>query len=592
MGVESQHLSPAETPSLDATSVLRESQQMLAVEREFAERLQQVATKQISGGGIQELYEKILDALQGIVGADFASIQMFYPERGSHGELRLLACRGFSTQTFQRWEWVSRATATTCGEALRTGTKVVVPDIRDCNFIAESGELQNYLESGIRAVQSLPLASRSGELLGMLSTHWREPHESSPTEARALDVLTRLAADLVECSRTEEKARESEERLGFALEAADIGTFDSNLETGVGGWTPKLEQMYGLRPGTFDGTRAEWLNLIHPDDRNRVELRSRESLETGAPAAEEWRVIWPDQSVHWLAGRWKVFRNDAGQPVRVRGVNIDVTDRKRIEDTVRESEERFRNIADTAPVMIWLADQDNYGTFFNKPWLAFTGRTMEQELGEGWASSVHPDDLNHCLATCGTSFAARHAFQIVFRLRRFDGEYRWILDNGTPRYSEGEFAGYIGSCVDITDQKQIEEQLRSNEAQLMDSQRLANVGSWEVDIATRTTRWSDEWYRIFELPRDARADFETFLCCVHPKDRGIVLEAETGPRRALLWLWLSFAFFGRAGKRDLSARSSNRFGTRRERWFVLPAPPRTSPSKSRQWSVCARVKRG
>ena len=113
-----------------------------------------------------------------------------------------------------------------------------------------------------------------------------------------------------------------------------------------------------------------------------------------------------------------------------------------------------------------------------------------------------------------------------YRLRRADGEYRWVLDNGTPRYREGEFAGYIGSCIDITEQKRVEEQLRSNQAQLMDSQRLAKVGSWELDIATRSTRWSDEWYRIFGLPRDARPDFQTFLSCVHPKDRGVILEAE------------------------------------------------------------------
>ena len=124
--------------------------------------------------------------------------------------------------------------------------------------------------------------------------------------------------------------------------------------------------------------------------RNRVELRFRESFETGAATKGEWRVIWPDQSVRWLAGRWKVFRNAAGEPVRVRCLSVDVTDRKRIENTVRESEQRFRNIADTAPVMIWVADANNLGTFFNKPWLDFTGRTMEQELGMAGSAAYIP----------------------------------------------------------------------------------------------------------------------------------------------------------------------------------------------------------
>ena len=100
----------------------------------------------------------------------------------------------------------------------------------------------------------------------------------------------------------------------------------------------------------------------------------------------------------------------------------------------------------------------------------------------------------------------------------------WTMER--PSTVKANFAGYIGSCIDVTEQKRVEEQLRSNQAQLMDSQRLAKVGSWEMDVATRKTRWSDEWYRIFGLPRDVRPEFQTFLSCVHPKDREVVLEAE------------------------------------------------------------------
>ena len=480
--------------------------------------------------GIQALFEEVLDAVQAILGAHLANIQMFYPDRGKNGELRLVGHRGFSEQEAKTWEWVSAETRTTCGEALRTGAKVVVPDIRECDFMAGTMEQQAYLNAGIRSSQSLPLVSRSGALLGMLTTYWNEPHEFSAGELRALDPLARLAADLIERSRAEETARESEERLRFAQDAADIGTFETNLETGVVTSTPKLERMYGLEPGRLPQNRTDRLNLVHPDDRVRVERRVLESYETGAPAEEEWRVIWPDQSVHWLAGRWKVFKDAGGKPVRIMGANIDITDRKRMEQALRESEKRFRDIADTAPVMIWMAGPDMGCNFLNRPWLEFRGRTMEQEAGNGWLSGVHPDDQVRCATIYGSSFEARRSFQMEYRVQRADGEYRWVLDNGTPHYREGDFVGYIGSCIDITGQKAVEAQLRSNQVQLMDSQRLAKVGSWEVDIATKKTRWSDEWYRIFGLPRDVRADFETFLSCVHPKDRKIVLEAETRAR--------------------------------------------------------------
>ena len=137
----------------------------------------------------------------------------------------------------------------------------------------------------------------------------------------------------------------------------------------------------------------------------------------------------------------------------------DITERKRAEAKLRESEERFRNMADTAPVLIWVSGPDRLCTFFNKVWLEFTGRTMEQELGKGWAQAVHPDDIERCIATYSAAFDARQCYRIEYRLRRADGEYRWILGDGAPRFtSEGIFAGYIGSCVDITDKRRAEEE--------------------------------------------------------------------------------------------------------------------------------------
>jgi PAS domain S-box-containing protein len=133
--------------------------------------------------------------------------------------------------------------------------------------------------------------------------------------------------------------------------------------------------------------------------------------------------------------------------------------RKRAEVALRESEERFRNLADTAPVMIWVSGPDKLCTFFNKGWLAFTGRTLEEEQGNGWALGVHPDDLDRCVAIYSSSFDARRDFQMEYRLRRADGEYRWVVDNGVPRLgSGGAFGGYLGSCIDITDLKRTQEE--------------------------------------------------------------------------------------------------------------------------------------
>jgi PAS domain S-box-containing protein len=128
-------------------------------------------------------------------------------------------------------------------------------------------------------------------------------------------------------------------------------------------------------------------------------------------------------------------------------------------------------MADTAPVMIWMSDNHKLCTYFNKVWLEFTGRSLEQELGNGWAEGVHPDDYQRCLETYETAFDACRVFKMEYRLRRFDGQYGWVLDSGIPRYlPDGSFLGYIGSAIDITDRKRTEEALRRSEATLRENQ--------------------------------------------------------------------------------------------------------------------------
>lgn len=153
-----------------------------------------------------------------------------------------------------------------------------------------------------------------------------------------------------------------------------------------------------------------------------------------------------------------------GSVQAVAGTTRDVTERKRAEDELKVSEQRFRMTADNAPVLIWLAGTDKLCYWFNKPWLEFTGRSMNQEFGDGWVEGIHPDDVDRCMAIYHSSFDARRPFKIDYRLRHRSGQYRWVIDNGIPLFDvDHVFTGFIGSCVDIQDRIAAEEELREND---------------------------------------------------------------------------------------------------------------------------------
>jgi PAS domain S-box-containing protein len=165
----------------------------------------------------------------------------------------------------------------------------------------------------------------------------------------------------------------------------------------------------------------------------------------------------------------QLFLLFAGVPFMILAVLVE--ERKHAEQTVRESERRFRLVADTAPALIWLSDVDKLCTYFNKSWLDFTGRSMDSEVGNGWAEGVHPEDRQNCLEIYTQSFDRRQKITMEYRLRRYDGEYRWILDIGVPRFNDEQvFAGYIGIGIDVTDKKLAEAALLTVSRRLIEAQ--------------------------------------------------------------------------------------------------------------------------
>ncbi len=208
------------------------------------------------------------------------------------------------------------------------------------------------------------------------------------------------------------------------------------------------------------------------------------------------------------------------------------------EDALKESEALYRSVTDHGQALIWMAGPDKGCYYFNKPWLSFTGRTLEQESGNGWAEGVHPDDLQRCLAIYTTAFDQREKFSMDYRLRYHDGEYHWILDDGTPHYNvQGEFVGYVGHCLDITARKQAEAKLKQYQDHLEEliftrtadleatnlsltlAKNAAGLGVFDRDIKSGKLSWDLRVRELFGVGPDEPITFETFMALLHPDDR-------------------------------------------------------------------------
>jgi PAS domain S-box-containing protein len=183
------------------------------------------------------------------------------------------------------------------------------------------------------------------------------------------------------------------------------------------------------------------------------------------------QLSWTPDVIRQLKILAEVFSNAVARKRSMQALLGSIAELKTADAVLRESEERFRLVANSVPVLIWMSGVDKLCTYFNKPWLDFVGRPMSAELGDGWVQGVHPEDVAGCLESYTQAFDCRERFSLQYRLRRHDGEYRWMLDMGVPRFDrEGVFEGYIGSCSDVTERKLAEEALATLGGRLMEAQ--------------------------------------------------------------------------------------------------------------------------
>jgi len=272
--------------------------------------------------------------------------------------------------------------------------------------------------------------------------------------------------------------------------------------------SPSIERVLGYTPQEF--MTINGFDVFHPGDIPSLAHTFQQLLATpGLVDTKQFRSRHKDGTWRWVEATVTNLLHDPDVQAIVTNLH-DISERKQAEEGLKalaeqteESEQRFRLLADSAPVMIWTSGIDKLCTYINAPWLAFTGRTIEQELGNGWAEGVHPADMQQCLDIYTSSFDARQPFSTDYRLRRFDGQYRWVLDNGIPFYApDGTFTGYIGSCVDITERRSLEQQLQYSEQKLRSLVESNILGVIVVDLDGRIYEINDRFAQIFGYSRD------------------------------------------------------------------------------------------
>jgi PAS domain S-box-containing protein len=411
--------------------------------------------------------EEILAATIELLDADMGNIQLLDPQRKV---LMIAAQRGFGQEFLDFFREVSEEDESACGRALRSGERIIIEDVETDAAYAPLRSVARAAE--FRAVQSTPLIDRDGTQLGMLSTHFRSPHRPSQEELQRLDLYVRQAADFIERYKTDELLHKTEGTVRALLETAAQAILTVNQAGRIELVNASAGQMFGYDRKEMLGKPVEMLIPMHLQSAHQHHRADYFLHPHSRPMG-----IGLD-----LAGR----RKDGSEfPIEVSLSHIetqngtvavsfvtDITERKLAERRLRESEERFRYMADNAPVLVWMSGTDKLCTWFNKPWLDFVGRPMEKEVGDGWAENVHLNDFNDCLRVYMESFDARQPFVMDYRLRRHDGEYRWITDRGVPLFDRaGVFIGYIGSCIDITDRKKAETELQATAASLQESQK-------------------------------------------------------------------------------------------------------------------------
>ncbi len=333
-----------------------------------------------------------------------------------------------------------------------------------------------------QTVSSPPIRALAGDTITSLANHillvakdgTERPIDDSAAPIRSVKgeivgcVL--VFKDVSDRRQQENQLRKARSRLASTLAASEIGSWELDVASGIVQSDLNMAKMFGLPPAAAAAAPKEvYRNVVYPGDRERVTAIVKQSLATGEDYEIRYRIAKPEDTVRWVIARGRIEQDESGQAVRVSGVVVDITAQREAEEQLRESEARFRQLADVMPQIVWVTGPDGLNEYYNRRWYEYTGCTSKQGTGDRWIVPIHPEDQQRAVDLWNTCVRTGEPYEIEYRFRSKTGEYRWFLVRALPvRNEAGQIVQWFGTSTDIEDFKRAEED-RQNFVRMADN---------------------------------------------------------------------------------------------------------------------------
>ncbi len=306
------------------------------------------------------------------------------------------------------------------------------------------------------------------------------------------------------------------DQLHLALQSGKSIGWDLDLSSREGLWFGDLRTFCGIMTNTWIGSARQFYRSIHPAHRRQLLRTILKAARNRTSYTAVFRVVLPASGgTHWFTSRGCFYHNSLGKPTRMLGIAVDVNEQKQSEEALRESESRFRNMANAAPVLLWTSDSNQRRQYFNQSWVDFTGQSQP---AADWMECIHPEDRRQYLADCNEAFAARQPLRAEYRLKRHDGEYHLVLENCVPRFTLSNlFEGYIGCGIDVTDTRRAEKAIAVANEHLHLALEAGSAEVWDLDMKTGESIRLGNHLALFGTPAGPQT-LQEFWECVHPED--------------------------------------------------------------------------